>query len=158
MSALADVKLSTIATGVIKTSSATVGTDVTYAPEGWKPGNVASWVNRAGGIPLGYPRLTFQLRPPTRESRVYKISTKMFYPVLETVDPATGIFGPKLAYDLQVHFDCLIPERATSADRLAVLALVRSLLALTITASDDAPSDSTGSPLIGAITNLEDVY
>lgn len=158
MGALAPVLATTIATGVVKTSSATVGTNTTLSPEGWKPGNVAGWVNRAGGIPLGYPRLTFQLRPPSKESRVYKVSSKFYYPILETIDPAVGIFGPKLAYDLQMHLDCLIPERATSADRLAFLSLIRGLLAETLTASDDAPTDLTGSPIVAGITNLEDVY
>lgn len=158
MAALAPVLLSTLNTGVITTSSATVGTDKTYAPEGWKSGNVASWVDRSGGIPLGYPRLTYGLRPPTKESRVYRGSFKFFNPVLETIDPSVGIFGPRLAYDLQMHLDLLIPERATSAERLVFLSLIRSLLMTTIQASDAAPTDATGSPLVGMVTNLEDVY
>jgi hypothetical protein len=158
MSALAAVKLSTLVTGNITTSSATVDSDKTFAPEGWKPTGVAGWVDRSGGIPLGYPRLTFQMRSPTKDSRVYKVSTKLFVPVLETIDPAVGIFGPKLAYDLQMHMDCLIPERATLAERTAFLSLIESLLSLSISASDGDPVVNTDSPTRAAILNLEDVY
>lgn len=161
MPALADVKLSSILTGTFRSTSATVGVDTTMSPEGWKPGNVASWVDRSGGIPLGYKRFTFQLRPPARdarEGRLYKVSTKLYSPVLETIDPSVGIFGPKLAYELQAHLDVLIPERATLAERTAFLSLVRSLLSDTINASDDSPTDSSGSPVKTAILSLEDVY
>lgn len=158
MAALAPILLSTIANGSTLTSSATVGYDKTFAPEGWKAGNVASWVDRSGGIPLGFPRVTFGLRAPTKESRVYRASSKLFMPVMETIDPAVGIFGPRLAYDLQAHVDLLIPERATSAERLIFFSLLRSLLSTSIKASDLTPDDNTGSPVPKALLDLEDVY
>jgi len=158
MAALAPLLLSSIVASDVLTTSATVGVDKTFAPEGWKPANVASWVDRSGGIPLGYPRVTFGLRAPTKESRVYRASTKLFMPIMETIDPSVGIFGPKTAYDFQMHVDHLIPERGTSAERLIFLSLCRSLFALTIKANDQAPSDLTGSPLVNAVTLLEDVY
>lgn len=158
MAALAPINLSTITDSVIRTTDANVGINKLYSPEGWKQGNVASWVDRSGGVPLGYPRLTYQLRPPTKESRVYKVSQKLYVPVLETIDPATGIFGPKLAYELQAHLDCLIPERATNLDRATYFSLVRSLFMTYIRGSDDSPSDATGSALINGVLNLEDVY
>jgi hypothetical protein len=158
MAALAPILLSSQLINNVLTSDAAVATNKTYAPEGWKQGNVASWVDRSGGIPLGYPRVTYSLRAPTKESRVYKASTKLYLPVLETVDPATGIFGPKLAYEIQTHIDCLIPERATAAERALHLSLVKGLWFHVIAASDSAPIDNTGSPLPLAILNLEDVY
>lgn len=158
MGALAPLLFTTKASTVLLTTDAAVGVDKTYSPEGWKQGNIASWVDRSGGVPLGYPRYTYQLRPPTKESRVYKISSKLYYPVLETVDPATGIFGPKLAYELQAHLDCLIPERATSAERLFYFSLLKSTLMGGINASDGTPADLTGSPMGPGIANLEDVY
>jgi hypothetical protein len=158
MAALANVLLSTIAGGKILTSSATVGSDKTFAPEGWKPGNVASWVDRSGGIPLLYPRITFALRPPARDSRVYRVAAKLYLPVGETIDPAVGIFGPRLAYDLQMHLDLLIPERATAAERTAFISLIRTFLCSSVAASDLVPDDTTGSPIPTAVANLEDVY
>lgn len=158
MAALAPVLLGTVNDSYIVTTSPTIASDKTFAPEGWKPGNVASWVDRSGGIPLGYPRLTYQLRTPTKESRVYRASSKLFLPVMETIDPSVGIFGPRLAYDLQMHLDCIIPERATSAERLVFLSLVRSLLAVELRANDASPTSTVGSPIVAAITSLEDVY
>lgn len=158
MAALAPILLSSLIPGGTVTTDAAIATNKTYSPEGWKQGNVASWVDRSGGVPLGYPRTTFALRPPTKESRVYKASTKFYYPVLETVDPATGIFGPKLAYELQAHIDVLIPERATAAERSLFLSLVKGLWFNSVQASDASPVDQTGSPLPNAIINLEDVY
>jgi hypothetical protein len=77
---------------------------------------------------------------------------------METIDPAVGIFGPKLAYEIQFHLDALISERATLTDRLTALALLRSFLATSINASDGSPTDLVGSPFVAAVTNLEDVY
>lgn len=161
MAALAPILLSTLVdtvSGFASTTSATVASDVTYSPEGFRQGGVASWVNRAGGIALGYPRYTQFIRPPTRESRVYKVSSKMFSPVLETIDPAVGIFGPKLAYELQAHMDFLIPERATAAEKTAFLSLLMGLFVTSIIASDGSPSSTTASPLIAALKTQEDVY
>lgn len=158
MSALAPILLSTICGSVVQTTDATVGQNKTFAPEGWKQGNVASWVDRSGGVPLGYARYTYSLRPPTKESRVYKVSGKLYFPVLETIDPATGIFGPKLAYELQGHLDCLIPERATLADRSSFFSLLKASLFGSISASDGTPVDVTGIPMGPGVVNLEDVY
>jgi hypothetical protein len=158
MSALAPILLSTLLQPYATSTDNAIATNKTYSPEGWKQGNIASWVDRSGGIPLGYPRCTYSLRPPTKESRVYKISMKGYLPVLETIDPATGIFGPKLAYELQTHIDVLIPERATLAERNLHLSLTRALWATSVTALDGAPVDVTGSPLPNGIQNLEDVY
>jgi hypothetical protein len=158
MSALAPILLSSLMTGTAPTSDANIACNKTFSPEGWKQGNVASWVDRSGGIPLGYPRITYSLRPPTKESRVYKVSTKLYLPVLETVDPATGIFGPKLAYELQHHCDSIIPERATQAERNLFLSLLTGLPLFSIAASDGTPTDIIGSPMRAGIKDLEDVY
>lgn len=157
MSAIAAVALSSLIAGNAPSTSATVACDKTYSPENTK-GGIARWVDRSGGIALGYPSLTFQLRAPTKESRVYKMSAKLFSPVLETIDPAVGIFGPKLAYSLQAHLDVLLPERSTSAERTAFLSLLRSLLLTSIQASDGAPDDQTYTPVKEAILSFEDVY
>jgi hypothetical protein len=102
--------------------------------------------------------MIFQLRAPTKESRVYKIMSKLYVPVLETIDPAVGIFGPKLAYVLEMHMDCLIPERSTSADRLAFAALIRSMLSTSLRPTGGSPVIQTDSPWSPAILELEDVF
>jgi hypothetical protein len=158
MAALAPILLSSLSRPTVQSTDAAIACNKTYSPEGWKQGNVASWVDRSGGIPLGYPRLTYSLRPPTKESRVYKVSQKAYLPVLETIDPATGIFGPKLGYELQAHIDVLIPERATQAERNLFLSLLKGLWFYSCEAIDGAPVDIIGSPLQLGIVNLEDVY
>jgi len=158
MAALAPVNLTTLLATAMNTTDANIAGNKVYSPEGWKQGNVASWVDRAGGVPLGYPRLTYSLRPPTKESRVYKVSTKLYGPVLETIDPATGIFGPKLAYELQAHLDVLLPERATLTERTGFYSLIKSLFFEQIAASDGTPISIVGSPLVNGVLQLEDVY
>lgn len=161
MSARGNILLSTLipSTGVVlTTSSATVASDKTFAPERDLPGGIAKWVDRSGGIALGYPSYTQQVRPPTKESRVYRVAGRLTTPVLETIDPAVGYFGPKLAYSLQAHLDVLIPERATLADKQTLFSLLVSLLATSIYASDGSPTSTTGSPLIAAVMTQEDVY
>lgn len=151
---MADILVSTICTGIMTTSSATVASNKTLAPDGFTPGGVAHFVDRSGGVALGYDRLTYQMRPPTRDSRIFKQSAKLFQPILETIDPAVGIYGPKLAYENQAHLDILIHERATSAERIAFLSMLVSLVSQYIIASDSDPSSTVGSPIVaGTLTN-----
>lgn len=157
MSALTTIGLSTIGAKLV-TSSATVGIDKTYFPEGWRQGNLATWVDRSGGVALGFPRITFGFRPPSKDNRVYRMSQKLVVPTLETIDPAVGIFGPKLGYACEGNIGVTIHERATSAERIAFLSLLFSSLAATIEANDAVPTGATGSPLVTGILNLEDVY
>jgi hypothetical protein len=159
MGAIAPIKLTKLSanSGYI-TNSATVGTDTTFDPERFLAGGIAKWVDRSGGISLGYRSLTMQLRPPTKDSRVNKLTVKLLSPVLETVDPATGIFGPKLGYTLSSLTDHIIPERATAQEKMDHFNLYRSLYFGTIAANDGTPSDSTGSPIQNAMTLQEDVY
>jgi len=158
MGSIAQIKLTTLSGSIYRTADPAVGVNTTFDPERFLQGGIARYVDRSGGVPLGYRSITFSLRPPTKDSRVYKLSVRLASPVLETVDPATGIFGPKLAYTLTSIAEHLIPERATSAERSAHMNIFRSMYFGTINASDDVPTDSTGSPVMLGATNLEDVY
>lgn len=140
------------------TNDAAVGYNVTLSPNGFKPDGVAEFVDRSGGIALGYKRQTLSIRPPTKDSRIFKVSTKLFMPVLESTDPAYGVFGPKLAYEIQAHVDFLIPERATGTEKTAFWNWFRSMGFYTITASDGTPTDATLSPLQLAVIAQEAVY
>jgi hypothetical protein len=117
-----------------------------------------TYADRSGGVPLGFPRITFQMRSPTKESQIYKVSTKLLFPVLETIDPAVGIFGPRVAYEIQAHVDVLLPSRSTTAERQTFLSLLQSILVDKINASDDDPSYTTDTPLIPAIRTLDSPY
>lgn len=161
MSAIAQIKTSSIIGPTETTTSATVGVDKTFDPEGFILPGVARWVDRSGGIAIGYPAISLSIRPPTKVSRVYKVMVKLALPTLEQTSPstATGIQpAPTKAYDCSCIMEFLLPERSTLAERQALLGHVRSLFATTIQASDAAPSDATGSPLKAAVENFESVY
>ncbi len=163
MSAIAAVKLSGILDHALArlTTSATVGVDSTLNPEGINPQGVASWVDRSGGIAIGYPRLTMSLRPPTKTSRVYKLQVKLVLPTLEQTSPstATGIQpAPTKAYDCTCVMEFFLPERSTLLERQTLFSRVASLFARTINASDGLPTDSTASPVETAVTTFENVF
>jgi hypothetical protein len=163
MSAIAAVKLSSILDHALArlSTSATVGVDSTLSPEGISPQGVASWVDRVGGIAIGYPRLTMSVRPPTKASRIYKVTAKLVLPTLEQTSPSTstGIQpAPTKAYDCACVMEFFLPERSTLAERQKLFSEMASLFVRTINANDGAPSDSTGSPLENAVTTFENVY
>lgn len=160
MPAIASIKTSSLIGTVDTTTSATVGYDKTFDPEGFVAPGVARWVDRSGGISVGFPALTLSVRPPTKASRIYRVTAKLSLPTLETVGNAyNGITpGPTKAYDVQCVMEFLLPERSTAAERAALLSHVRSLFATTINASDGAPSDATGSPLTAAVSNFDAPY
>ena len=161
MSAIAAVKTSSILGATEITTSATVGVDKTFDPEGFILPGVARWCDRSGGIAIGYPRFSLSVRPPTKVSRVYKVTAKLVLPTLEqtSASTSTGIQpAPTKAYDCTCMMEFLLPERSTLAERNALLSHVRSLFITTITASDALPSDATGSPLITAVANFEPPY
>jgi hypothetical protein len=134
--------------------------DKTFDPEGFIAPGVARWVDRAAGIAVGYPFVSLSVRPPTKASRIYRVTAKVGLPTLETVGNAyNGITpGPTLAYQCLGIMEFMLPERSTAAERTALLSHMRSLFATTIQASDAAPSDATGSPLIAAVTNFDGPY
>jgi hypothetical protein len=169
MSAIAAVKISSILDHSLarKTTSATVGVDSTLSPEGINPQGVAKWVNRSIttpnplGVAIGYPALTMSVRPPTKASRISKVTVKLVLPTLEQTSPSTmtGIQpAPTKAYDCSCVMEFMLPERSTLAERQALFSSVASLFLRTINASDDVPTDATASPLEAAVTTLENVY
>lgn len=162
MAAIADIKVATSTdTNSLKTGSATVGVTNTFVPEGFNPQGIAQWVDRSGGIPVGYPRFSLQVRRPTKDSRNYRVTAKLTLPTLEVTAPTTvtGIQpAPTKAYDCSAFLEFVLPERATSAERNSLFHQVLSLFVTTISASDGAPTDLTGTPLPGAIENLDQPY
>lgn len=161
MPAIADIKVSSILATTHSTTSATVGVDRTFSPEGFSLPGVAKWVDRSGGIQIGFPTLTLSVRAPTKESRITRVQAKLVVPTLEVTSPstATGIQpAPTKAYDCTANLEVMLPERSTLAERTVLFNNLLSLLCTTIQASDALPTDATGSPLIPAILNMEAVY
>lgn len=163
MAQMAVVKLSSIIDHALArlSTSATVGVDTTLSPEGVIQPGVTRWVDRTGGIAIGYPVMTMSVRPPTKVSRVYKVIVKILQPTLEQTSPstATGIQpAPTLAYVCTYIGEWMLPERSTLLERQQLFSRVASLYARTINASDGAPTDVTGSPLEAAVTTFEPVF
>jgi hypothetical protein len=52
----------------------------------------------------------------------------------------------------------MVPERSSIAERARLFSYARSLFATTIQASDAAPTDSTGSPLVAAVNSFEQPF
>jgi hypothetical protein len=163
MSALAAIKLSSILDHSLArlSTSATVGVDKTLNPEGFITPGVARWVDRSGGIAIGYPAFTMSVRPPNKASRIYKVTAKLVLPTLEQTSPSTmtGIQpAPTKAYDCSCVMEFMLPERSTLAERQALFSTVASLFARTINASDGTPTDSTASPLENGVTAFEALW
>lgn len=164
MPAVAGIKTSGILTGIggiVLSPDAAIGVDNTFAPAGFNQQGVAAWVDRAGGIAVGFPRLTGLLREPTKASRMYKASYKLTFPTLEVTSPATGTGiqpAPTKAYEITYMLDVIMPERCTLAERTVAFSRFKSLLFEVINASDGTPTDATGSPIPPALINLQPVY
>jgi hypothetical protein len=163
MGALASILASSILDFSVgrKTTSATVGVDKTFNPEGFISPGVARWVDRSGGIAIGYPSITMSIRPPTKTSRLYKVVAKVTLPTLEQTSPSTasGIQpAPTKAYDCSCVMEFMLPERSTLAERQALFSLVASQFARRINASDDTPTDLTGNPLEAGVTTFEALW
>lgn len=99
-------------------------------------GTEAAYVDRVGGITVGFPSVTVNSTPPTKTSRLNKVRLKVVMPVLEVVNAATynGITpAPTKAYDMT--FDCMffLPERSSLAQRKDILAYAKNLLANALT-------------------------
>lgn len=118
----------------------------TFTP-GNKVDGIAKWLDKSGGIALGFPAVTMSMREPTKSSRTWKVTAKVVVPTLEVTAPstATGIQpAPTLAYNCLATIDFVIPERASAAERANILSYVKNFLASTV-------GDS-------AIKNLEAVW
>lgn len=111
----------------------------TFSPAAQSSDGVALWEDRLGGIPVGFPRITHSLRRPSAKNRNYKLTIKVFAPVLEITSPSTGTGiqpAPTVAYELSSHTDIIIPERSTLAQRKDLIAYHKNLFAnAVITAS-----------------------
>lgn len=178
MAAIATIKTSSILLDVaglaagtsplIKSLSATIGVDVSVAgspgnfdPEGFLPNGIAKWVDRSIGVQIGYPSFTMSSRAPTKTSRVTRVFAKYVQPTMEITSAATstGISpAPTKAYEMIANLEFVIPERATLLERVIFFSKVLSFFMAKINASDDVPTDLTGSPLPGAILNLDKPY
>lgn len=97
----------------------------TFSVIGVKNG-VAKWMDKASGIPAGYPSVTYSLREATKAAPAYKVVAKIAVPVLET---AASFLVPTEAYRCLLNIDAVMPDRCTEQDRKDLYAYGVALLA-----------------------------
>lgn len=101
----------------------------TFSPVKVDAAGVAKWVDRSGGIALGYPTITLSMREPTKGSRNYRVTRKIVIPVLEVTSPSTstGIQpAPTLAFNMIQNTEWVLPERSTLAQRNDLIAYAKN--------------------------------
>lgn len=101
------------------------------------PNNVAGFEDRAGGIMVGFNRLTMSLsRPKPNTSarsvgnRYYNALLKVEVPTLEALGTADSGFTPPptVAYRTMAEVRIALPERSLLTNRRDVLAYLKNLL------------------------------
>lgn len=114
----------------------------TFNPVGPDVNGVSSFVDRSGGIAIGFPRIDISLREPLKakgagsasdgKSRIFKGVITIGVPTLETTSPTTGTGiqpAPTIAYVVAARLEFYLPERSTLAERKNLLAYVKNALA-----------------------------
>lgn len=112
----------------------------TFNPSGPDKNGVNYFYDRSGGIAIGFPAISIDLREPlpakpngvSSLERVYRATVKVIMPVLEVTSASTGTGiqpAPTKAYDLVFKGEFLLPERATQANRKDILAFAKNILA-----------------------------
>lgn len=104
----------------------------TFGPAPDVASSLPAWVDRSGGISLGFPRITMSMRQPTKTARSFKVMVKIVTPVLEVTSPSTasGIQpAPTLAYNLIANIEFVLPERSTLQQRKDLFAYTKNFLA-----------------------------
>ncbi|DAD52620.1 coat protein [ssRNA phage SRR6960551_10] len=109
-----------------------------FTPLSIDSGGVATFIDRTGGIPIGFCKLDLSLRQPpaaktgqNSSGRVYKATLRLFVPTLEqtSASTSTGIQpAPTKAFDHMATVQFFLPERGTTQNRKDLLALVTNAL------------------------------
>lgn len=117
---------------VVINDGATTPVAHTFSPVTIDAMGVAKWADRSGGIALGFPVLSLNVKAPSKESRNYKLTMKISTPILEVTSPstATGIQpAPTLAYTPLADVTVTFNERTTLQERKNVNAYLKNALA-----------------------------
>lgn len=107
-----------------------------FDPSGVENG-IAKWVDRTGGIAIGFPILTQSIREVSGGPKPGQVITqKLVFPVLEVVsgsDLAGYAPVPQVAYECEVDIRYRFSNRATLQIRKNVRAMVDDLLSEQVT-------------------------
>lgn len=101
----------------------------TFTPTGPDKNGVLYFMDVSGGIPIGFPTVSIDLKSPksagpgqqSQANRVYRATVKVVVPVLESGTSASTISGipPAYtkAYDVVFKTEAILPERSSLAAR-----------------------------------------
>lgn len=96
---------------------------------------LSSWEDRAGGIAIGYSKLTTQTKD---NADVRRVSIKIVVPTLEAVsgaNPSGFTPAPKVAYTCQGTTEFVLSQRASAQEKKNIKAYMANALANAILAS-----------------------
>lgn len=105
--------------------------DHTFNPLRVEP-ELVRYVDKVGGIVVGFPELSISNRLPSKTAKSYKVVLRVKVPVLEQTSPSTstGIQpAPTVAYNLIGNVELTMPDRCSLDDRKTLLAYVKNYLA-----------------------------
>jgi hypothetical protein len=89
---------------------------------------IATWQDVSGGYSVGFPTATMASRPPTKTSKVTKVTGKVVLPITEILAPSTI---PSKAFDLLGTVEFVLPENASVQNRKDLIAYMKNFLAST---------------------------
>jgi len=89
----------------------------TYAPVRIDANGVALLQERVGGVPVGYPTMTWSVRPPTSQGSTYKVTCKLVIPKVVTTTDSTGKTVTSVDYSNQVETIYTVSQRSTQQER-----------------------------------------
>lgn len=103
----------------------------TFDPSGLDSNGVHIFHDRSGGIPLGFPKMSLDLRSGNGNSDVYRVKARIDVPVLKEVSgssPAGYSPGPAVDFVMRGHVEFVLPNQSTLDNRKDILAYVQNLL------------------------------
>ena len=102
----------------------------TFSPNGSVPiqggALVATWMNKASGISIGFPKITLSVR---LGSTINEVRKKIVLPTLETISGSDGGYtpSPKVAYEVMSDETFKLPVRSVLQNRKDVLAFSKNM-------------------------------
>lgn len=112
-------------TGATPPTPADPAIDLLYSPQSIQ-GNLASFADIRGGIPVGFPRLTASLVRPSKGNRNTRVRFRVVQPVLEPVVNVGE--APVLAFENYADITFTMHERSTAIQRATLCFIINGLL------------------------------
>ena len=111
----------------------------TYSPTSIDAG-LAKWNERASGVLIGQPTITWSTRAPTKASPTYKMTGKLTIPKVVVTTDSTGKTVSSVDYTNLASFDIVVSDRSSKQERTDLRVLLSNLLknAVIVSAVDDA--------------------